>query len=236
LKKSIEDCPKVLIVGEIYVRRDDFAVDELIQLFSKKGIIAKVSGITEWIYYTDHVRRFEIKKHLGLLPWYKKLFSKPMKELIVWKIEALWKHGVEKKIKNALSKTGLIPHVPHDMDAIMDLADSTFVTNELESEICISSGVATTAMMQDYSGIVVISPFACLIGRVLEGILSPWFRERNMPIIAVEVDGNMLPPNIVNKLEIFMLNVLRYRNNPDSSELVEKIDEEAALSRKVIKS
>ena len=236
LKKSIGECPKVLIVGEIYVRRDDFAVDELVQLFSKKGIIAKVSGIGEWLYYTDYVRRFEIKKHLGLLPWYRKPFSRPMKDLIIWKIEALWKHGVENKIKKALSKTNLIPHTPHDMDAIMDLANSKFVTNELESEICISSGVATTAMMEDYSGIVVISPFACLIGRVLEGILTPWFRERNLPIIAVEVDGNMLPPNIVNKLEIFMLNVLRFRNNPDSADLVEKIEEEASLSRKIIRS
>ena len=51
LKRTVEDTPKVLIVGEIYVRRDDFAVDELIRMFSTRGIIAKVSGITEWIHY-----------------------------------------------------------------------------------------------------------------------------------------------------------------------------------------
>ena len=41
LKNKIDKCPKVLIVGEIYVRRDDFAVDELIQHFSVAELSAK---------------------------------------------------------------------------------------------------------------------------------------------------------------------------------------------------
>ncbi len=76
LKKTIDQCPKVLIVGEIYVRRDDFAVDELIQHFSRRGIIGKVSGITEWVYYCDFVREYELKKKLKLHPWYSRIFSK----------------------------------------------------------------------------------------------------------------------------------------------------------------
>ena len=64
LKQPMNNAPKVLVVGEIYVRRDDFAVDELIQLFSKKGIIGKVSGVTEWIYYCDYVRYYKLKKIL----------------------------------------------------------------------------------------------------------------------------------------------------------------------------
>ena len=56
----------MLIVGEIYVRRDDFAVDELIQHFSNHGIIGKVSNIAEWIYYCDFVRNYELKKRLRL--------------------------------------------------------------------------------------------------------------------------------------------------------------------------
>jgi hypothetical protein len=38
----------------------------------------------------------------------------------------------------------------------------------------------------------------------------------------VEVDGNLLPPNIVNKLNIFMVNVLRFKGNGDLSSLVDK--------------
>ena len=69
------------------LRRDDFAVDELIRMFSRRGIIAKVSGITEWIYYCDYTRKHDIQKRLGLLPWYRKPFSKELRELVSWKIE-----------------------------------------------------------------------------------------------------------------------------------------------------
>jgi hypothetical protein len=77
-------------------------------------------------------------------------------------------------------------------------------------------------MEQGYSGIVNISPFACLIGRVIEGLFTPWARERNYPALSVEVDGNLLPPNIVNKLNIFMVNVLRFKGNTDLSGLIDQ--------------
>ena len=203
------------------MRRDDFAVDELIQHFSARGIIGKVSGITEWIYYCDHVRRHEILKRLRLVPWYLRPFSKELREFLGWKLEAMYKHRVEHRVAAVLKKTGLLPETPHDMDRIMDNAERYFVSDELHSEISVSSGVAATAMMDGYSGVVNIAPFACLIGRVIEGILTPWARERHYPVMSVEIDGNLLPPGIINKLDIFMLNVLRFKENPDVSSLVE---------------
>ncbi len=236
LKRRPGECPKVLIVGEIYVRRDDFAVDELVQHFSGRGIIAKVSGITEWIYYCDHTRRHELVKKLRLLPWFRRVFSGSFRELIGWHIEAAYKHRVEDRIKSALGITGLLPDTPHNMIRIMDNAEKYFVTDELHSEISVSSGVAATAMMNGYSGIVNIAPFACLIGRVIEGLITPWARNRRYPVMSVEIDGNLLPPNIVSKLEIFMLNVLRFRDNPDIGEMIETgSGEQALLSRKIMK-
>jgi len=221
LKKKIEKCPKVLIVGEIYVRRDDFAVDELIKQFSRRGIVAKVSNVAEWVYYCDFVRRLEIKKRLNLYPWYKRMIAHEFSDIIQWHIEHAYKKKVEKDIRETLSGTGLVPHSPHNMDEIMKNTEKYFVNNELYSEISISSGVAATAMMDGYSGIVNISPFACLIGRVIEGVLTPWARERKYPVISIEIDGNLLPPNVINKLEIFMLNVSRFdgeKNNPEQQE------------------
>ncbi|MGP8153775.1 MAG: acyl-CoA dehydratase activase [Smithella sp.] len=213
LRQKINKCPKVLIVGEIYVRRDDFAVDELIQLFSRRGIIGKVSGVSEWVFYCDFVRYNELKKRLNLLPWYRRLSAKEFMDLIKWNIEHAYKHNVEKNIRGTLASTGLIPDFPHNMQEIMENTEKHFVSHELFSEITISSGVAATAMTNGYSGIVNISPFACLIGRVIEGVLTPWARDRKYPIMSIEIDGSLLPPNVINKLEIFMLNVQRFRSN-----------------------
>jgi hypothetical protein len=44
------------------------------------------------------------------------------------------------------------------------------------------------------------------------------------------VDGNLLPPNIVNKLNIFMVNVLRYKGGTDLSALVDDRESSAEQS------
>ncbi len=214
LKRKIADCPRVLIVGEIYVRRDDFAVGELTDLMSERGIVVKVAGISEWIHYLDFVREYALNKLIKLK---KKGAWRDLKKL---QIEKWWKHSVEKKTLAILKPTGLIPETPHDMDHIMKYTQEHFVNLELNSEIAVSSGSAAAAMDAGYSGIVNISPFACLIGRVI-GLFTPWARERNYPILSVEVDGNLLPPNIVNKLNIFMVNVLRFKGGSDLSSLVD---------------
>ncbi|MCX7023250.1 MAG: acyl-CoA dehydratase activase [Spirochaetes bacterium] len=225
LRRKLADCPKVLIVGEIYVRRDDYAVGELIDLMSSRGIVTKVSGICEWIHYLDFVREYDLKKRLKLLPWYARPFSGPVMKLIRLRIEEMWKHSVENRVKRALAPSGLVPSAPHDMRKIMANTAKHFISHELNSEIAVSTGVAATAMEEGYSGVVNISPFACLIGRVIEGLYMPWARDRNYPSISVEVDGNMLPPNIVNKLAIFMVNVLRFRGERDASSLIDDVDD-----------
>jgi len=224
LKRKVADCPRVLVVGEIYVRRDDFAVGELIELMSERGIVVKIAGISEWIHYLDFVREYALKKLVKLQKPGTRLFSKPSRDLKKLQIEEWWKHHIEKKALAILKPTGLIPETPHDMRHIMKYTVEHFVNLELNSEIAVSSGSAAAAMDAGYSGIVNISPFACLIGRVIEGLFTPWARERNYPILSVEVDGNLLPPNIVNKLNIFMVNVLRFKGKSDLSTLVDKAD------------
>jgi predicted CoA-substrate-specific enzyme activase len=223
LRRQLEEIPRILIVGEIYVRRDDFAVDELVGLFSSKGIMAKIAGIGEWIHYLDFVREYDLKKRLKLRSPLARPFSEEAKKLLRLRIEEMWKHSVENRVKRALKSAKLIPHTPHDMKKIMANTSKFFVNHELNSEIAVSSGVAATAMEEGYSGIVNISPFACLIGRVIEGLITPWARERDYPVISVEVDGNQLPPSIVNKLNIFMVNVLRHGGQNNIDVLIEEL-------------
>ena len=66
---------------------------------------------------------------------------------IKWNIEHAYKHNVEKNIRGILASTGLIPDSPHNMREIMENTEKHFVSQELYSEISISSGVAATAMM-----------------------------------------------------------------------------------------
>lgn len=210
LKRRLEDVKKILIIGEIYVRRDNFSVEEVSRMLISKGIYPKVAGVTEWIHYTDYARKFIMEGRRKREGWLRTFTGGGLKEEAVYLIEKLWKAKVEEKIAAALRPTGLIPHVPHDMNAIIGEGMHEFVDPELESEATVSPAVGAAAMNDGYSGVVIIAPFCCLPGRLIEGVYAPWAKARDYPVLALENDGQPYPPNIVSRMEVFAHNVLRF--------------------------
>jgi hypothetical protein len=109
------------------------------------------------------------------------------------------------------------------------------------TEATVSSCVAMEAMQNEgFSGVVCIAPFACLPGRLIKALLSPLMRKNGFPFIPLENDGFTYPPALISRLEVFMLGVLRYREeqkqlsqdeNPSADE---KAEQSAASGRKLI--
>lgn len=212
LKGSLDDVKKVLIMGEIYVRRDNFSVEEVSQMLISKGIYPKVTGVTEWIHYTDFARKFIMEGRRKREGWLRTLLHGGLKDEAVYLIDKVWKDNVEEKIASALRPTGLIPHVPHDMNEIIGEGQREFVDPELESEATVSPAVGAAAMNDGYSGVVIIAPFCCLPGRLIEGVYAPWAKARDYPVLALENDGQPYPPNVVSRMEVFAHNVLRFES------------------------
>lgn len=208
LRQKLSQARKVLVVGEIFVRRDEYSVGPLVRLLSGRGIVAKITGLGEWMSYLDwdQVRRF--KKALSTLPLLKRPFSAEFRKLAWLKIQMIWQHRQEVRMGKLFEKTCLIPHCPHDMEEIM-ARSFEFGDPELESEASLSPAVSAIAMEQGWDGVAIISPFACLPGRLIEATYAPWARDRGMPVISIENDGNAYSPNVVSRIEIFAHNVSR---------------------------
>jgi predicted nucleotide-binding protein (sugar kinase/HSP70/actin superfamily) len=212
LKGSLDDVKKILVIGEIYVRRDNFSVEEVSQMLIAKGIYPKVAGVSEWIHYTDFARKFIMEGRRRREGWLRSLLQGGLKDEAVYLIEKIWKANVEERIASVLRPTGLIPHTPHDMNEIIGEGRHEFVDPELESEATVSPAVGAAAMKNGYSGVVVIAPFCCLPGRLIEGVYVPWAKARDYPVLALENDGQPYPPNIVSRIEVFAHNVLRFES------------------------
>ena len=210
---SLDDVRKVFVIGEIYVRRDNFSVEELSRMLISKGIYPKSAGVTEWIHYTDFARKFILEGRRRREGWLRSLRNGGLKEEAIFLIEKTWKRRVEDRIAAMLRPTGLLPEVPHDMNAIIGAGRHEFVDPELESEATVSPAVGAAAMRDGYSGVVVISPFCCLPGRVIEGVYGPWAKARDYPVLALENDGQPYPPNVVSRMEVFAHNVLRFERD-----------------------
>lgn len=209
-KALLRDLKKVLVVGEIYVRRDNFSVHELSEMLISKGIYPKVTGVTEWFHYTDFARKFIMEGRRRREGWLRALLDGGLKDEAVYLVEKIWKDTVEEKIASVLRPTGLIPHVPHNMAEVIGEGQKHFVDPELESEATVSPAVGAAAMREGYSGVAIIAPFGCLPGRLIEGVYAPWAKARDYPVLALENDGQLYPPNITSRMEVFAHNVLRF--------------------------
>ncbi|HNZ24243.1 MAG TPA: acyl-CoA dehydratase activase [Polyangiaceae bacterium] len=209
-KAELQDLPKVLIVGEIYVRRDNFSVDEVSEMLMAKGIYPKVTGVTEWFHYTDYARKFIMEGERKKKGWLRTLRDGGVKDEAVYLVEKVWKEHVESKMLDVLRPTGLVPDVPHDMDEIIGKGREHFVDPEMESEATVSPAVGAAAMQEGYSGVAIIAPFGCLPGRLIEGVYAPWAKARGYPVLALENDGQPYPPNIVSRIEVFAHHVKRF--------------------------
>ncbi|MCU0661399.1 MAG: acyl-CoA dehydratase activase, partial [Myxococcota bacterium] len=201
-RRTLSDLRKVLVVGEIFVRRDTFSVREVSDYLVDQGIFPKVTDITEWVRYMDHTRKRELDsrhKRQGLL---RSVASGTLKDRALFHLEKLYKDIIEFKIARHLLPTGLLVRAPHDMGAIVENAEKLFIDKTLESEATVSSGVGAKAMDADWSGVVIISPFACLPGRLLEGVYVPWARSNGYPSLVLENDGQPYPPSTLSRMEI----------------------------------
>jgi predicted CoA-substrate-specific enzyme activase len=210
--REVDEVKKILIVGEIFVRRDDFSVSPLVDRLTEWGILTRISGLTEWIHYMDYARKHRFRQRSAGKKFFPKAFSSYYLQRAMMKIEFAWKRSKQHKIEAAIRESGLFPTAPSDMKAIMKRVPD-FTSMDFESEATLSPAVAAEAMQNGYSGIVVISPFACLPGRLIEAIYAPWAHERNFPVLALENDGSEYPPNMISKINIFCLNVASFNKN-----------------------
>ncbi|OGJ98738.1 MAG: activase, partial [Candidatus Raymondbacteria bacterium RifOxyB12_full_50_8] len=216
LARDLTTVKKVLVVGEIYVRRDDFSVQSLIDTLTEWGIMARISGLSEWIHYLDFMREYELKLAYRKKPLWNKIVTRYLLKRALLRVEFWWKHKVQHKIEHAFQASGIFPAAPSNMMKIMARADE-FTSTDFATEATLSPSVAAEAMEQGYSGIVIIAPFACLPGRLIESIYGPWAHERKYPVISLENDGNLYPPNIMSKINIFSFNVQSF-NKQDTAD------------------
>ncbi len=209
-KRTMEEVKKVMVVGEIYVRRDNFSVEELVEHLIDRGIYPKLAGVTEWIYYLDWSQKFILKNQLKREGFMRAVRNGWLGQRTWLELEGLYKHRVDHQVKHALMPTGFLADFHEDMDEALELGARQFVNPEMDSEATISPAAAAMAMQHGYSGVAIIAPFGCLPGRVIEGVYAPWAKQHGYPVVALENDGQPYPPNIISRLEVFSHNVLRY--------------------------
>ncbi|MDD4334344.1 MAG: acyl-CoA dehydratase activase [Desulfotomaculaceae bacterium] len=213
--QPLEQTPKVALVGEIYVRRDGFSRQYLVEKLAQKGILVKTAPIAEWIYYCDYLTKNNLNA------------DTERKGFIGTFIEQFFKNSYEKTIKEIFSHCGL--YEAHQVDVERMIRNVTdIISPRLIVETILTVGSAITEVVEEVDGVISIGPFGCMPSRIAEAVINTQMNEIKMeiardkelvakvmerypslPFIAVETDGNSFPQVIEARLEIFCLQVKR---------------------------
>ncbi|MBN1685735.1 MAG: hypothetical protein JW852_03725, partial [Spirochaetales bacterium] len=214
-KAALDDVPMVSLINEMYVRRNNFARQHIVERLAERGIILRVAGLHEWLYYVD----FVVKK---------KLVQKAVLANRIRKtLETYPKRRFEKRIKDILARSGLYEYRLVDVEKVFNNAKD-LIPQTLICESILITGTTITELIEDVSGVISIQPFGCMPGRVGEAVISRRLSENKLtcaeepelvrdvmkefpylPFLTLEVDGQVFTQGIEAKLEAFCLQVER---------------------------
>ena len=214
LKIAYEKACKVLLCGEIYVRKERFTSNPIIKSLGERGIVVKTATFNEWLFYLDYM----VSK--GVL---EANYSIP--EMISHNIQHLFRKYIDDKYRKIMASSGLIDKEGIDIKSVMDYGKK-FMSYYFGGDPILSCGSAMKEIFHAVSGIVVIGPFACMQSRVTEAILrdalTPERKKEieggnfkipesvgGVPFLAIETDGNALPQILEAKIETFAVQSLR---------------------------
>lgn len=215
LKIPLAQAKVVSLIGEVFVRREQFSRLDLIEHLAEKGFVVRIAPLSEYVYYCNYLAK---RRHRGVrIPWTERLKVQVSDQI---------QQHIEKKIIKIMIKSKLIYEEPVDVAKI--IGHSThLIKDDLLGETILTVGSALKEIIDHCCGVISIGPFACMPSRFAESILNaemniegkatsnknfekePYRNFTDLPFLSIETDGNMFPLIIQSKIDIFMLQAER---------------------------
>jgi predicted CoA-substrate-specific enzyme activase len=215
LRGTLEETPKVALLGEIYVRNDRLSRQGLVEKLAGEGIITKIAPINEWVYYTDYLLVRGILKNSTLKDRWLNRLQMPVKV------------KVEKDMKKILATSGLYRYHLTDVKTLLD-GGKTPIPTALTGEAILTVSFAIQELIDEVAGVIAIGPFGCMPNRLAEAVAAKTIsslksaltgnkkltgeilsRNPHLPFMAIETDGSVFPQVVEARLESFILQTKR---------------------------
>lgn len=217
MKRPPGEVPRILLTGEIFVRRDSLSRQHLTEHLAKNGFAVVCSPVAEWIRYSDY-----------MLPIDGHWKSMPLGQKIKFHIRQMLMNRYEQHLIRITGRTGLVEFKPAHIKTFIENA-SNYISEHLSGEAVLTVGASLTEVASDVCGVIAIGPFGCMPNRLSEAILNEAMSAQSklatrpedprlkmilsdvddLPFLAIESDGSPFPQLINAKLEAFCLRARR---------------------------
>jgi predicted nucleotide-binding protein (sugar kinase/HSP70/actin superfamily) len=223
LKRDPRDVPVVSLVGEIFVRRDEFARKNVVEYLESHGFMVRVAPVAEYMCYSNYV----VNNGLGERKFG---FGESMKMKLRERVQEWW----ERRIKDTLALSGVYKSEMIDVDTTIS-GVKHLLNENFRGECILTVGLAMREILEDSSGVISIGPFGCMYSRMAEamlnkemtvvgkkrmpdkGELAAQFEDvGTLPFLSLESDGGAFPQLVEAKLEAFVLQARRVHERLES--------------------
>jgi predicted nucleotide-binding protein (sugar kinase/HSP70/actin superfamily) len=214
LRQPLDEARKVALVGEIYVRRDGFSRQYLVEKLAARGIVTRVAPVAEWIYYCDYTVKNNLSEDADL------------RDKINVLVESYFRRKYEREIKEILARSGLCECQLIDVEKVIATAEE-LISPHILGEAVLTIGTSINEIIDQVDGVITIGPFGCMPSRISEAILNQRIsvhkgrvapsqlvqkvleKYPHLPYLNIETDGSAFPQQIEIRLEAFALQVKR---------------------------
>jgi predicted nucleotide-binding protein (sugar kinase/HSP70/actin superfamily) len=216
LKKPLDQIPTVSLIGEIYVRLDEFSRKNIVDYLENEGIRVRVAPISEYLCYSN----FVVNTGLG-----EREFS--FKEKIKMKLTAQVQEWWETRIKTIFGTSGIYHNENIEIEKTIQSAEH-LIDRNFRGETILTVGLGLREILRDCCGVISIGPFGCMPSRMAESILKKEMTVSGLtrvdgqnvnqviyqdidklPFLAIETDGSPFPQLVEANLEAFVIQVRR---------------------------
>jgi predicted CoA-substrate-specific enzyme activase len=183
--------PLIGIIGEIYVRSNQFSNACIIRRVEALGGEAVMPGMQEWVEYTDWERRRDLRREGAVAQYGREWLT----------------HRVQNHFARRIGKTFTqsIRHFPREAGTPSIMACSApYLSEHVRGEANLSLGRAVEYALHGCSGIVNLMPFACMPGTIVNALLGSFSRDwSEVPVLKLVFDGTPQAGD-QTRLEAFM--------------------------------
>jgi predicted nucleotide-binding protein (sugar kinase/HSP70/actin superfamily) len=170
--------PRIGIVGEIFVRSNQFANDFLVRKLEALGAQCSVPPLEEWLDYIDYQRRRRSRL----------LLDGNWKDWIKQKMTQIYMERVVEPIRKQFD--GAIKNFTRELPTQKILnRGCTYLTPAVEGEAILSMGRVVEYAEHGFNGVVNVIPFGCMPGTIVSLLLHQFRHDYGLPVLNVVVEG-----------------------------------------------
>ena len=183
IPRRSEQRPLIGIIGEIFVRLNAFANENIVRRVEDLGGEVWLAPMEEWVYYVNRMglRKCMIRVRNNIIS--KKVINDFVKTIITSHVQK----GIDRKFSAPFEGFLKTVHEPSTSQIMRNAAP--YLDDSFEGETILSMGKAVDYVKKGASGIISAMPFGCMPGTIVSALLKGVKEDWGIPFLSAAFDG-----------------------------------------------